>query len=254
MLFNDKTLEPIYKLIVGEAGSSFTFEVAQKNGIPYSLINRAKKRIEKGKVRFDATIAKLQKERSQMEKTTSSLKEEEEKTREEAKRLETLNNKIQSKLTSYQELYDQNQKFIYLGNKINEIAERYFEDKKRRPLISEFLKIVETENSKRKAKSKKEKQAEEAQKKIAQEQLHKEIEAVRQQKKIEKKAREHSERQEKLTQIQSLKVGDRVRIKDSKSVGVIDKIEKDKALINYGLFTTLTALAQLELVEKVKKK
>ena len=254
MLFNDKTLEPIYKLIVGEAGSSFTFEVAQKNGIPYSLINRAKKRIEKGKVRFDATIAKLQKERSQMEKTTSSLKEEEEKTREEAKRLETLNNKIQSKLTSYQELYDQNQKFIYLGNKINEIAERYFEDKKRRPLISEFLKIVETENSKRKAKSKKEKQAEEAQKKIAQEQLHKEIEAVRQQKKIEKKAREHSERQEKLTQIQSLKVGDRVRIKDSKSVGVIDKIEKDKALINYGVFTTLTALAQLELVEKVKKK
>ena len=95
MLFNDKTLEPIYKLIVGEAGSSFTFEVAQKNGIPYSLINRAKKRIENGKIRFDATIAKLQKERSQMEKTTSSLKEEEEKTREEAKRLETLNNKIQ---------------------------------------------------------------------------------------------------------------------------------------------------------------
>ena len=138
--------------------------------------------------------------------------------------------------------------------KINEIAERYFEDKKRRPLISEFLKIVETENSKRKAKSKKEKQAEEAQKKIAQEQLHKEIEAVRQQKKIEKKAREHSEIQEKLTLIQSLKVGDRVRIKDSKSVGVIDKIEKDKALINYGVFTTLTALAQLELVEKVKKK
>ena len=253
MLFNDKTLEPIYKLIVGEAGSSFTFEVAQKNGIPYSLINRAKKRIEKGKVRFDATIAKLQKERSQMEKTTSSLKEEEEKTREEAKRLETLNNKIQNKLSSYQELYDQNQKFIYLGNKINEIAERYFEDKKRRPLIAEFLKIVETENSKRKAKSKKEKQAEEAQKKLAQEQLHKEIETVRQQKKIEKKVQEHNQKQEKLAQLQLLKVGDRVRIKDSKSVGVIDKIEKDKALINYGFFTTLTALSQLELVEKVKK-
>ena len=54
--------------------------------------------------------------------------------------------------------------------------------------------------------------------------------------------------------MQALKDGDRVRIKDSKSVGVIDKIEKDKALINYGIFTTLTALSQLELVEKVKKK
>jgi DNA mismatch repair protein MutS2 len=43
MLFDNRTLEPIYQLVLGEAGSSFTFEVAQKNGIPYSLINRAKK-------------------------------------------------------------------------------------------------------------------------------------------------------------------------------------------------------------------
>ena len=110
MLFNDKTLEPIYKLIIGEAGSSFTFEVAQKNGIPFSLINRAKKKIEKQKVRFDSTIARLQKERSLMEKTTNSLKEEEVKAREEAKKLEILNDKIQKKLTNYQELYDKKQK------------------------------------------------------------------------------------------------------------------------------------------------
>ena len=43
MQFDNRTLEPVFKLIMGEAGSSFTFEVAQKNGIPYSLINRAKK-------------------------------------------------------------------------------------------------------------------------------------------------------------------------------------------------------------------
>ncbi|MBT5012659.1 MAG: DNA mismatch repair protein MutS, partial [Flavobacteriaceae bacterium] len=48
MQFNDKTLEPIFNLVVGQAGSSFTFEVAQKNGIPYSIINRAKKKIERG--------------------------------------------------------------------------------------------------------------------------------------------------------------------------------------------------------------
>ncbi|KKK87908.1 hypothetical protein LCGC14_2748530, partial [marine sediment metagenome] len=41
MLFDASTLEPLYKLHLGEAGSSFTFEVAQKNGIPYSLINRS---------------------------------------------------------------------------------------------------------------------------------------------------------------------------------------------------------------------
>ena len=81
MLFDEKSLEPMYKLILGQAGSSFTFEVAQKNGIPYGLINRAKKKIEVGKVRFDKTIATLQKERSKMEKTSLNLKEEESKAR-----------------------------------------------------------------------------------------------------------------------------------------------------------------------------
>ncbi|MDA9847206.1 DNA mismatch repair protein MutS, partial [Flavobacteriaceae bacterium] len=77
MLFDEKTLLPIYKLVIGQAGSSFTFEVAQKNGIPYSLINRSKKKIERGKIRFDKTIAKLQKERSKLEKTERALKKNE---------------------------------------------------------------------------------------------------------------------------------------------------------------------------------
>ena len=69
MQFDNKTLEPTFNLISGDAGSSFTFEVAQKNGFPFSLINRAKKKIENQKIRFDSTIAKLQKERSSMAKT-----------------------------------------------------------------------------------------------------------------------------------------------------------------------------------------
>lgn len=251
MLFNDKTLEPIYKLIIGEAGSSFTFEVAQKNGIPFSLINRAKKKIEKQKVRFDSTIARLQKERSLMEKTTNSLKEEEVKAREEAKKLEILNDKIQTKLTNYQELYDNNQKMIYLGNKINDISEKYFETKQRRPLIAEFLKIVETENSKRKAKTREQKKKEEEIKKTIEQEVSKEIKIIREQKKTEKKIKEITEKTEKIQLQRALKVGDRVRIKDSKSVGSIDKIEKGKALINYGLFTTLVAISELELVQKM---
>ena len=79
MQFDDKTLEPVFKLILGEAGSSFTFEVAQKNGIPFSLINRAKKKIERGKVRFDANIAKMQKDRHHMAKTGKYLNEKENK-------------------------------------------------------------------------------------------------------------------------------------------------------------------------------
>ena len=252
MLFNDKTLEPIYKLIIGEAGSSFTFEVAQKNGIPFSLINRAKKKIEKGKVRFDATIAKLQKERSKMEKTAETLKDEETKAREEAKRLEELNDKIKSKLINYQELYDQNQRMISLGSKVDQIAERYFYDGKRRPLVSEFLKLIEMENAKRKQISKEERTKQKEEKKTTTEEVHKQMEAIRQRRKEEKKERIAQERAEKEKLQRALSVGDRVRIKDSRSVGSIDKIEKGKAIVNYGAFTTSVSLDELELVQKIR--
>ena len=187
MQFDNKTLEPIFKLITGEAGSSFTFEVAQKNGLPYSLINRAKKKIERGKVRFDATIAKLQKERNQMAKTGQSLKEKESKAQVESEKLAALNEKVKSKLTSYQELFDHNQRMIVLGNKVNEVADRYFVNNKKRPLIAELLKLIETENSKRKRKSvaiaKKEK---EEKRKVSHEVTQK-MDQIRKEKKTKKK-------------------------------------------------------------------
>ncbi|WP_046746193.1 endonuclease MutS2 [Kordia zhangzhouensis] len=249
MMFDSKTLQPVYKLALGQAGSSFTFEVAQKNGIPYSLINKAKKKIERGKVRFDATIAKLQKERSVMEKTSQQLKEEELKAREENERLDKLNSKMKSKLESYQQLYDHDKRMIQLGNKINDISERYFENKKKRPLISEFLRIVETENSKRKKQTAKEKKAEKEKQQAAKKEVIQKVAIIREEKKVAKKKAEKKEA-EKPKPI--LKVGDRVRMPDGKAIGTIDSLEKGKAVVNYGLFTTTISVDQLELVQAAK--
>ncbi|MFD0862132.1 DNA mismatch repair protein MutS [Sungkyunkwania multivorans] len=245
MQFDNRTLEPVFKLVLGEAGSSFTFEVAQKNGIPYSLINKAKKKIERGKVRFDATIAKLQKQRSQMEKTSRSLKDEEVRAREEGEKMEALNARLKSKLQNYQELFDHHQRMIYLGNKINSIAEKYFYDKKKRPLISEFLRIIETENSKRKKATAKERKEEKQKKAEVVKEVAEEIKEVRKEK-VEKKKKEKLQPPKPRP---VLKVGDRVRLLDGKSVGSIDSIEKNKAVVNYGIFTTNVSLEQLELVE-----
>lgn len=250
MLFDECTLEPLFKLVIGQAGSSFTFEVAQKNGIPYSLINRAKKKIERSKVRFDRTIAKLQKERSKLEKTGQSLKANEKKKIEEADKLEEINSKIQKKLESYQELYDSNQRLIYLGQKVNDLAEKYFENKQKKPLMSELFKLVQIENSKRKRVSTKQKRAEKAKEKQVQQEVKKKVEVIRKKKKAEKSATERS-KSEKPKPI--LKVGDRVRMEDGRAIGSIDKIEKNKAVVNYGMFTTNVSLDQLELVEAVKK-
>ncbi|TRO66451.1 endonuclease MutS2 [Christiangramia sabulilitoris] len=253
MMFDNQTLEPVYKLQVGEAGSSFTFEVAQKNGIPYSLINRSKKKVEKGKIRFDRSIAKLQKERSVLRKTTDSLKTKEEKAAAEKEKLEEINSRVQQKLENFQELYDANQRLIYLGQKVNDLSEKYFNNKKKKELIGELLKIVEIENSKRKkedARVQKKKKAKERQ--IKQE-VQKKIQPIREKKKEVKKKEEQLKKQEANKPKAKLKIGDRVRLEDGKAVGSIDNIEKGKAIVNYGMFTTSVGLEQLELVQATKK-
>ena len=249
MQFDNRTLEPIFNLILGEAGSSFTFEVAQKNGIPYSLINRAKKKIERGKVRFDATIAKLQKERSQMTKTGDSLRKQESKAIEENNRLEVLNKKIKEKLIGYQELFDHNQRMIVLGNKVNEVADRYFDNEKKRPLVADLLRLVEGENSKRKKKSSSEKKKDKEVKEKANAEANKAMVIIRKEKKKKKKAAPVPVKVKV-----NFKLGDQVRLFDGKAVGTIDSIEKEKAIVNYGMFTTQVRLEALDLVQAAKIK
>ena len=243
MQFNDKTLEPTFNLVLGQAGSSFTFEVAQKNGIPYSIINRAKKKIERGKVRFDATIAKLQKQRVQLDKTSDSLKQEEEKFKKENEKLNLTNDKIKSKLVNYQELFDSNQRMITVGNKLNDISERYFNNGKKRILISELLNLVDTLNSKRKKTNFSKVKLEKKKVKKTKEVLEKELQSIRKEKKNNKI--KPVKKQYNVV----FKIGDKVRIEGSSTIGVIDNIEKNNAVVNYDTFKTKTNISKLEFVK-----
>ena len=145
--------------------------------------------------------------------------------------METINAKIQDKLERYQELYDANQRLIYIGQKIDDISESYFNNKDKKILIGEFLKMIEIENSKRKKISAKEKKAKEVfQKKVVEE--------------VQVKVEENKPKV-------ILKVGDRVRMIDGKAIGTIDAIEKNKATVNYGVFTSKVSVEQLEFVQPI---
>lgn len=244
MQFDRNKLSPTFQLITGEAGSSFTFEVAQKNGIPYSLINRAKKKIESGKVRFDATLAKMQRERSTMAKNTKELQDQALKSKNQNEQLETLNAKVKAKLESYQTLFDQDQRMIVLGNKLNELAESYFLNGKKRPLVAGLLQLVEFENAKRKKQSAAVIRKKTAEKKMLKVEVEKKIEKVREEKKDKPKVVI-----KKRPKVQ-LHIGDHVRLFDGNAVGTIDSLEKNKAFVNYGTFTTQIHTDELELVKR----
>jgi len=260
MQFDSANFQPLYKLNLGQAGSSFTFEVAQKNGIPFSLINRAKKKVQVEKVRLDKTIAKLQKERNKLQKTTELLESEKGLAKKNTEKLSRKHSKIEEKLADFVTLYDNNQKLLNYGRKINELTNRYFQNNNKKLLITNFLKWTDSEHAKflkkqlqqkpksttkqkNKSPKNKEKQLESIEKEV--------LEKVTKIKK-EKEVKDKIEATKKLNYL--YKVNDKVRLKDSKSNGIIDSIEKQNVVINYGFFTTKATLNQLELVEAFKKK
>ncbi len=250
MLFNNQTLEPTFQLALGQPGSSFTFEVAEKNGIPYRLINKAKKKIERGKVRFDKTIARLQKERYKFEKTTQSLSFSEEKKRIEATKLEKTNQRIQEKLESYQQLYDTNQRMIAIGEKFFKLASDYSNQNQKKVLIGEFLKFLEVEKSKQPKVNKKEKIIQHKKDTVIKKEVEIKVAVIREKKNIAKE--KEKQQPEKPNHI--LKVDDHVRLIGSRAVGTLEKIERKKAFVNYGTFTSECKLAELELIMRNKVK
>ena len=76
----------------------------------------------------------------------------------------------------------------------------------------------------------------------------KKVEVIRKKKKAAKKKEVLVEKPKPI-----LKIDDRVRMHDGRAIGTIDSIEKGKAIVNYGMFTTNINIDLLELVESKKK-
>lgn len=257
MQFNERTLEPLYKLFIGQAGSSFTFEVAQKNGIPFNLINKAKKRVENEKIRLDKTISKLQKERNRLQRNSENLEKQKQEEKEKLNKLEEKEKKIQEKLIGFQELYDNNQKMLSLGRKVNEIFNKYFQTNNKKELNNNFNKWAADEKVKHAKKNpvKPKTKVQKQKAKIVEKKLKETIEKVEKEvlKNVVEVRKEENLKKQKIAEEKAkyqFKIKDKVRILDSNSVGTIDKIDKNNVVINYGIFTTKTKIHKLELVEK----
>ena len=246
MLFDEETLEPMYKLEVGQAGSSFTFEVAEKNNIPRFIIHSAKKKIERDVVNLDKTIVKLQQEKFEVEKLKSDLTEKREITQNKRDNLQKLNEQLQQKLYNFQKLYEEEHRKLQFGTRIQSFIDDYAKGKSRKDIVKDFIKILEQEKFRKNQNTEK----------IEAEKLKVVKRKVTQELKKESVIQTITETQEKLQERERkeralwLKVGQRVRIIGSTSIGTIEKIDSktNKATINYGLFKTQISTDELERV------
>src|SRR5690606_27977659 len=56
MAFDEAHLEPLYQLVTGKPGSSYTFAIAQRIGLPEKIINRAKQITDRGHFKLDKML------------------------------------------------------------------------------------------------------------------------------------------------------------------------------------------------------
>ena len=147
MLFNRDTLAPLFKLEIGNPGSSFTFEVAETNGISLALISRAKSKLDIRKVELDALIGDLQKGKANLAKLTNRQLRAEvdaEKTTMEARKIKS---KFSEKSVALNEATEEFNLAITRGKKLSQFIDRFKPGKNNSALLEEINKFLAVENS-----------------------------------------------------------------------------------------------------------
>ena len=76
MKFDGEKLDPLYELEMGQPGSSFALEVAQKMGLPPFIVNNAKKKLGKNQVNFEKLLKELEIEKKVFSEQNALLKQE----------------------------------------------------------------------------------------------------------------------------------------------------------------------------------
>jgi DNA mismatch repair protein MutS2 len=125
MLFNTATLEPLYKFSMGQPGSSFTFEVAQMNGISTDVIEKAKSKLDSGRIHMDKLLSELNKEKMRLQR----LNQEHEKAKEHAQNAEQVfiekKEKFEERLKTQQDFIERNNVYLNSGKKMKSFIDRY---------------------------------------------------------------------------------------------------------------------------------
>jgi DNA mismatch repair protein MutS2 len=232
MLFDKQTLQPRYKLDVGQPGSSFTFEVAEINGIDKALIEDAKSRLDDRKVKMDKLIADLQKEKSEYDTLVRKAREAETGADKAKQRFEEKLERYEERLKSQQEIIDKNNDLLNKGRKLASFIEKFSTGKLRgkgpdknanKALLEEVRKYLAVEKTR-------------IDEQAHAEELKRKAEARKNPKKLKPKQ-------------QQITVGSTVRLlKGGKQRGTVLAMDGTKVTVAFGNFKTIVELNQLAFV------
>lgn len=231
MLFDTQKLQPLYKLSIGQPGSSFTFEVAKLNGIPDEFIEKAKTKVSENKVKLDDLSISLQKEKSKFNKFNKLQIKTSNEARLLIKDYETRLEKLVNKANQQTRFFEQQTKFIQVGKKVFEFIGKFKKHDTNKALNDSIKKFVAIEKSKA----------------LAQEKpatLDKNLHAPKLPK-VTKKTIVKEEVEDQLKPFKKIKIGDRVKLTNQSKSGIVQEINGQKVVVLIGNFKVKASIKDL---------
>jgi DNA mismatch repair protein MutS2 len=239
MLFDTKKLEPLFQLSIGQPGSSFTFEVAQHNGIPIELIEKAKAKVSENKLQVDALTVSLQKEKSKFKKINTEQYRSQNEAKKALREYEAKLEKLQSKSDRINLYIEQQNKFVTIGKKFYEILGKFKHHKTNKATMEALKKLASIEKSK----------ILEADKPVVLAKNLKSPELPDQSKKKAPSAKEIAAEKKKAADRlkKALQVGEKIKLKNQKSLGILLEVNGKKLTVQLGNFIIKTTVSEVEI-------
>ncbi len=222
MQFDEESLSPLYKLVVGKPGSSYTFSIAERIGLPKPLIERARKLVDEDHFTLDTLLNRTEQDLQRLEGKEKDLHQ----LLKENERLKKDMEQVMDK-----EKHRQQVEVLKEQNKLREEQLAYLKDMERK-LKAMVIEWRKTENKEEVVK-------------LIHALLFNQKEKQVQQKKDRKVSDKFIELNGSITE------GDKVRMKKNHQVGIVKEIRGKKAIVQVGV---VPITIELEGLVKVMEK
>jgi len=225
MGFDEKNLLPLYQLVIGKPGSSYTFSIAERIGLPKHLINRAKNLVDDEHFKLDKLLNNTEQNLQKLDKDKIELNKLVKDNERLKKEMEVVLNK---------EKHRQQVELLKHQNQIAEERIAYLKDMERK-LKQVVLDYKKTDNKNEVIKN-------------LQNLLFKKDERVI----VSKMAKKVNAKYNELNT--DIIVGSLVKLKKNYQVGEVKEIRGKRAIVQIGLLPMNVDVVDLVVVQKIQEK
>ena len=239
MLYDRHLMQPLFKLSIGNPGSSFAVEIARKIGLPEDVIADASAKVGSDYIDMDKYLQDIVRDKRYWESKRQKIRQQEKKlediTSRYEKDLEEVNRQRkeimrEAKAEAQRILAEANARIENTVREIKEAQAEKEQTKLARKALEEFKASVES--------------AGEEDDKIARKM------AKLQERKERKKQKQNTPAAKQTFNRDVIEVGDNVRLKGQVSAGTVMELQGKQAVVAFGMIKSTLKLEQLEKVSK----